>query len=413
MRRILLVVLFVAVPTAALAVATVPGATVPDAPAGRPALEEVQQVLDARVAALRARDRQAFLATVDPRAKAAFREAQARSFDGLSSLPLASYTLTARVDDSGDLAAGTDLTRRYGAPAFLPETRQTYRLEGYDDRDAVDALWLTYVRRDGRWYVAADDDLSALGLDSARNPWDLGPVRLKPTEHFLVVSRPAQAQRADALAAIAEEAADVLAARWDQPWSQRIPLVLPASTDELEVLLQSSFDLDKFVAFVAYAASRDEGWEATAPRVYIQDANLAASSHDFQLRTLVHELSHAAAAPLSGPAVPAWVHEGVADWVAEGQRVDEAPPAGSDGRLPEDFEFTTGSQGDVLESYDESRTAVSHLAAAKGLGAPTAFLAALGADRVGPGSVDARVDAALRRAAGTSVAELEGAWAAP
>lgn len=421
-RRALLVLLFLAMPLGVM-VARAPGATAPESgpPTGQtgaaerpgaPVVEEVQRVLDARVAALGARDREAFLATIDPLAGPLFREAQARSFDGWASLPLSSYALAVRLDDSGDLAPGADLGRRYGGvPAFLPETRQTYRLSGYDERDAVDTLWLTYVQRAGRWYVAADDDLTALGLDSARNLWDLGPVRLQPTPHFLVVSRPDRAERADALAGIAEEASGVLAERWDRPWSQRIPLVLPSSPDELEVLLQSSFDLDKFVAFVAYAAVRDDGWEATAPRIYVQDANLSAASRASQVRTLVHELSHAAAAPLAGPAVPAWVHEGVADWVAGGRRTDERPPAGSDGRLPEDHEFTTGSQGDVVGSYAESRSAVSRLAADEGTDAPGAFLEALGADRIGAGSTDWRVDAALRAVAGTGVSDLEEAWA--
>src|SRR5207237_1006192 len=131
-------------------------------------------------------------------------------------------------------------------------TRQRYRLSGYDDRDAVDSLWLTFVQRDGRWYIGGDDDLSTLGLDTARQLWELGPVRVRPTAHFLVISHPAQAARADALAALAEEAVAIQIQRWPRQWSDKVPLILPGSVDELAVLLQSTLDLNNFVAVVYY-----------------------------------------------------------------------------------------------------------------------------------------------------------------
>lgn len=373
-------------------------------------LAAVQAVLDARVAALGAGDRDAWLATVDPQAPAPFRDAQARLFDGLRSMPIESYALEARLDDTGDLGAG--LAEKYGAPVQLPETRQRLRLRGYDDRDAVDSLWLTFVARDRRWFVAGDEDLAPLGLDTARGPWDFAPVEVLATAHLLTVFHPAQRERAKALSAIAEEAIAVLRSRWDQPWTERIPLILPADTDELEKLLQSTLDLDKFVAFVSYGVVRDQGWEATAPRIYIQDNNLGEYARDYQLETLVHELSHAAGAPLAGPFVSAWVHEGVADWIASGRPVRERRPAGSDGVLPRDHEFTTGVQANILESYRESRSVTSFLAARAGPGAPTALFRELGAVRAAPGNADHHIDAALRRSAGLGLADLQGAWAA-
>lgn len=373
-------------------------------------LAAVQAVLDARVAALAAGDREAWLATVDTSAPAPFREAQGRLFDGLRSLPLENYALEARLDDTGDLGAG--LAEKYGAPVQLPETRQRLRLRGYDDRDALDSLWLTFVQRDGRWSVAGDQDLAPLGLDTAKGPWDFAPVEVLATEHLLTIFHPEQRERAKALSAIAEEAIAVLRTRWDQPWTERIPLILPADTDELEELLQSTLDLDKFVAFVSYGVMRDDGWEATAPRIYIQDKRLGAYGRDFQVETLVHELSHAAGAPLAGPFISNWVHEGVADWIASGRPVKERKPAGSDGVLPRDYEFTTGDQAGILEAYRESRSVTSFLAGRAGAGTPTAFFRQLGSVRVAPGNADHHIDAALRRSAGVGLDELQGAWAA-
>jgi hypothetical protein len=381
------------------------------APAPPAPLAEVQRVLDARVDAVARGDRDAFLATVDPAAPDAFRLAQASSFDGLRSLPLASFSLTARIDDTGDFGAGH--SERYGgAPTFLPETRLRMRLADYDDRDDVQSLFLTFVRRGDRWYVGGDADLAPLGVDGYRGLWDQGPVEVQRTPHFLVLSHPPEAERARNLAAVAEEAISKLDERWAEAWSHRVPLILPASIDELARILQTTFDLDNFVAFVAYGSVRDRDWEPTAPRVYIQDRNLSRYGRGDQVRTLTHELDHVAVAPLAGPLIPSWVHEGVAEWTAVGDRTGDRRPDGSDGRLPLDFEFTVGGREAINLSYAESRSVVSFLAARWGATAPVELVRTLGAEKVAPGSEELRVDRALTRIAGLTTAQLEKEWAA-
>jgi hypothetical protein len=105
------------------------------------------------------------------------------------------------------------------------------------------------------------------------------------------------------------------------------------------------------------------------------------------------------------------VHEGVADWVAEGQRLNERLSSRSAGdHVPRDYEFSTGSQASIIRSYGSARSAVSALARAKGKDAPASFIKALGEARVAPGSVDYQVDAALRRALGLGIADLEALW---
>jgi hypothetical protein len=387
-------------------------ATVSESPAdAATTLAEVQRVLDARVAAVARNDRAAWIATVDPDAPARFRLAQASSFDGLRSLPLATFSLTARLDDTGDLGVG--LSSRYGgAPTFLPETRMRMRLADYDDRDDVQSLYLTFVRRGGRWYIAGDTDLAPIGIETFRGLWDQGPVVVQRTPHFLVLSHPPDATRARTLASIAEDAIGRLDARWDRPWSHRVPMILPSSLEELALILQATFDLQNFVAFVSYGSVRDQDWQATAPRIYIQDVNLSRYPRDYQVRTLTHELDHVAVAPLAGPMIPSWLHEGVADWVALGERTDERKPSGSDGRLPRDFEFTLGGGTAINLSYAESRSAMSFLAAHSGRAAPGALIQRLGAERASPGSEEYLVDQALQQVSGLTVTELEKEWAA-
>src|SRR5581483_237599 len=131
--------------------------------------------------------------------------------------------------------------------------------------------------------------------------------------------------------------------RWPIPWSEKIPMILPGSLAELGAVIQSTFDLDQFVAFTAYSDIRDNGYANTAARIYIQDKQLSQFDRDFQLETLVHELTRAAVAPFAGPEIPSWVHEGVADWIGRGTSLTERKPKGSDGKLPRDDEFEAGS----------------------------------------------------------------------
>src|SRR5204862_7817942 len=148
---------------------------------------------------------------------------------------------------------------------------------------------------------------------------------------------------------------------------------------ELAALIESTFDLTNFVAFVNYVGIRDSGFEPTAPRIFIQDRNLSRYPRDFQVRTLSHELVHAAASSLAGPLIPAWVHEGIADWIAKGRPTGERRPGGSDGVLPRDYEFVTGGSSGIVRAYSESRSALSYLSSRFGLGAPSRFFATLGA----------------------------------
>ena len=156
-----------------------------------------QSVLDAHVNAIATGDKQKFMDTVDPNAPDAFKAAQSNEFDGLRSLPLQNYRLVVRTDDSGDLGPGLGVAQKHGAAlAYLPETRQIYRLGSYDDRDAVDSYWYTYVQRQGHWYIAADDDAETIGLTSSAELWDHGTVAVQTLPHFLVITMPDAAREA-------------------------------------------------------------------------------------------------------------------------------------------------------------------------------------------------------------------------
>ncbi len=368
----------------------------------------VQAVLDEREKAIGNGERDAFLATVDPGASQEFKAGQAALFDGLRSVPLSDYELILRTDEIPDLAAG--LRGRYAADdVFLPAVEARYRIEGVDTVDALDGFFYTFLLREGKWRIVSDTDVEDLGLPSSRNLWDFGPVAQARSSHFTVLFAPADRPRAETLLRLAEEARDRLATGFDLPLPDQILLILPHSVDQLAEMLQSTFDLTNFVAFAAAAVDRDRGWESTAPRVFVQDVNLARSRRSFQLETLHHEFVHVAAFPLTGPFVPAWVHEGVADWMANGRgRPAEVP--GSDEVLPEDYEFTTGGLDAIVAAYQESTSAVAFLAQAKGRDAPLDLLVEAGEDRIAPGTMDYHIDAALRSLYGKGLADFQAEW---
>jgi hypothetical protein len=390
--------------------AIVPSAGAQTATASRE--DAVRQVLARRVEALKRGDRGAFMDTVDPIAAEEFKARQGRLYDGLRSLPLASYELEMRTDEVPDLGAG--LAGRYADDdVFLPPIEAHYRLTGIDTIDAVDGYYYTFLLRGGQWRIVADSDVEDVGLPSARNLWDYGPVSQERTAHFTVVHDPADRKRAETLAQLCEEGYARLTALFSpgagRPVPAQIVVVLPHSLDQLQEILQATFDLSNFVAFASASVDRDDDWMSTAPRVYVQDANLSRSRRDFQLQTFHHEFTHVAAFPLAGPFVPSWMHEGLADWMAGSEKGPTAVE-GTDGRLPDDWEFTTGGGESILRAYDESTSATAFLAAKKGKGAPLDLLVRAGEARAAPGTSEYRVDQALRAVYGAGLDQFQKDW---
>lgn len=377
---------------------------------GTPTREDaVQAVLAQRVDALKAGDRAAFLDTVDPLGTDEFKIRQGHLFDGLRSLPLAAYDLRMRTDEVPDLGAG--LAARYPSAeaVFLPPLEARYRLTGIDTIDAVDGFYYTFLLREGRWRIVSDRDLEDIGLPSARNLWDYGPVSQQRTEHFTILHDPADRKRAQAIGVLCEQGYARLIAAFGATVPAQVVVVLPHSLDQLREILQATFDLSNFVAFASASVDRDEDWESTAPKVYVQDNNLARSRRDFQLQTFQHEFTHVAAFPLAGPFVPSWMHEGLADWMATGEQESSAVD-GSDGVLPEEWEFTTGGGEAILRAYDESTSAMAFLAAKKGKGAPLDLLRRVGELRSEPGTSRYRVDQALQAVYGAGLDQFQKDW---
>lgn len=373
--------------------------------------EGVRALLERRAAAVESRDRDVFMATVDPEADAEFVDAQRRLFDGLVTVPFERYELVLRSEDVRDLSAG--VRRDTGAAEVrLPLTEERHRVAGIDTTDAAGNLWYTYARRGDQWFVNGDSDLADLGLRTQRHLWSFGPVSLTEGDRTAVMSSPDNVERAAEVLEITEEAFDRLRETLDWEAPRKVLVVVPDSTDQLEEILQTNFDLTNFVAFATSDVDRTDevgGWAWTSPRVYAQETNLTRHSRAFQIETLHHELVHAVAFERAGPNIPNWLHEGHADYLALG-RPRAAAVSGTDGELPLDFEFVTGGRDRILRSYRESTSAVAFLAAEAGPEAPSSLFEVLGAVRIEPGTWRYHLDQKLRDVYGEGLEKFEADW---
>jgi hypothetical protein len=383
----------------------------------------IQRLLDARARAFRERDRAAFMATVST-AHPRFRARQARLFRWAAAVPFGSYRLVARWDRYGDLARASDLDRYPGAEAVsLPVTEERFRIGAYDDRPVVGEVFFTFVKEDGRWLVAEDSDLERVGLASARHLWDFGPVATERSAHFIVLKHPCGSNigclssSRDVLP-LAERALRRVDLYWRAPWHKRVVIVVPTTLRALAAMLQTTYDLDNFVAFATAAVDVDEGFDYVGERILFNPESIAHRPEDQVLTILSHELTHVATRPHSGPFVPVFVEEGIADYI--GHDADAAAlqffdalvaEGGFDGRLPGDIEFQIGSGTDIYTSYQEAHSATRFFVERWGFARLERFYKEVGRPAVAPGTTRYHVDRALRATIGIGLHAFERAWA--
>jgi hypothetical protein len=383
----------------------------------------IEELLDRRATAVLRGDKAMFMSTV-ARLSPSFRRRQARLFDRMTRVPLESYELSVAWQRFGDLA--TQRHRRSYPTVdrvVIPVTEERYRLAGFDRHEAVEDVFYTYVLQEGEWLIAEDTDTDYLTLYSARHPWDLSSLRFAERDRFLLVTpkcetsvRCGRAPRGTL--SLAAAAARRVERYWSPPWPRRLALVVPRSARDLRRMLQLTFDVDNFVAFAYSTVDLARGLRFTGHRVLLNPNAFVGRASDSTLDILAHEIVHVATRPLSGPFVPAFVEEGIAEYVRhEGNAGPlafvqaQANDGRFDRRLPEDYEFTAGRGIDILRSYQESYSAVRYFIRRWGMRTFTRFYRVLGQRRIAPGTVDYHVDRAMRRTIGLGLDDFQRAWA--
>jgi hypothetical protein len=201
-------------------------------------------------------------------------------------------------------------------------------------------------------------------------------------------------------------------------WSQQVVVLVPSDAAELTALLGGQRDVGQ-IAAVATAELRGGAgpYDPTGDRVLVNPDAFAGLGPLGRRVVLTHEVTHVATRRASGPAVPAWLAEGLADHVAH-LDVDLPPSliardlardvrAGRVPRaLPSDAEFA-GDAPRLAQAYSSAWLAVRLLADRYGLPAVLDLYREVGAAQ-GPDDAQA-VETALRRL-GTSTAELTADW---
>lgn len=274
----------------------------------------VRSLLARRAVAVLRHDERAFLATVDPAAPA-FAVRQRAMFAHLSGVPFAG--LDYDLDAASDSPLPPALTRTRGPTAWLATVTLHYRLAGFDRQPTSLQQYLTFVRRPGGWYVAADDDGASRGLRTARELWDFGPVAVVHGSRSLVLGHPAALATMRLVAAEVDRDVPRVTAVSGPGWAQRVVVLVPGSQRELETVVGSTDDLTS----IAAVATAEIGGPAGAPspvgdRIAVNPGSFDGLGALGRRIVLTHEVTHVATRAVTGVDSPLWLVEGIADYVA-------------------------------------------------------------------------------------------------
>ncbi|WP_372505827.1 hypothetical protein [Streptomyces malaysiensis] len=383
-------------------------APAPDDPEERDG-RAVQRMLDQRAAAVRERDTDAFLATVD-RGATRYLAEQRRVFRQMAAVPLRSWTYRL-------VRTGGFRTAPVGGRSLAAQVELRYRLKGYDTAPVVSAQYLTLARRDGRWYVASDDGV-VNGKRGMEQLWDQGTVDVVRGAHSLVLGVGQDRRVLRALAGIADRAVPVLGQVWPHEWAGRVVVEVPVSLGRMAALLGASADGYRGIAAVTTGEVGGAGDEAPADRVIVNPEAYQVLG-DFGRRVVItHETAHVATRTATSASTPLWLSEGFADWVGYrtpgrtprhiAPELTDAVAAGQlPAALPRDDDFRFGSDPDRLSrAYEQGWLACRLIADRWGERKLVDFYRAVGRAPERSGAVES----ALRKVLGVSLTEFTALW---
>jgi len=294
------------------------GATAAAQPRVAPAASErhaaVSELLRRRAAAVLSRNRRAFAALLDPAQKAFVRD-QVAVFDNLREVPLAAWRY--RSDDHDQASRVSGLADRYRADeVYAPRVVLAYRLRGFDQRPNELDQHFTFVRRGGRWLLAADRDFDRPGHRTARELWDYGSVDAVRGRRTLVLGLRGRNGFLRLLARETDAAVPRVSEVWGSDWSRRVVIVVPTTQRQVSAMVGDAAHLSQIAALaVAQVEEKDGIYRSSGNRVIVNPPNFNQLGSLGRRIVLTHEVTHVAARDATGPHVPAWLVEGLADYV--------------------------------------------------------------------------------------------------
>lgn len=376
----------------------------------------VTDLLRQRSAAVLGHDRAAFMATVDPRADAGFRNAQQRLFDNLVHVPLREWSYPL------DTSVGVDTSRlsASGAPAdelWAPKTELRYALAGVDATATSKPAGYLYTRRGERWYLNSDTALERAGVHTWRGPWDYGPCLPIRTAAGLVLAHPSSAREARRVAAALDRAIESVTEVWGPQWARRVGVLVPSGPEEMRSLVGDEFAVES-IAAVAIAGSSDIQTHTAAGQRVVFNPDGVAKLSDLALQVVLrHEITHVAARAYTVDGAPMWMLEGYADYVgyrdseltmpqAAPDLVTQVRELGPPTELPTDAQFGAAS-GQLELAYQQAWSMNNYLAERLGeQGLTDLYRSIAAAGRLG----ERKLDELLRSVTGAGKRELVAGW---
>ncbi len=268
-------------------------------------MSAAQDLLSARAAAVKANDKDAWMATVD-RPSSSFGGRQSQAFDNLIRLPLGQFSYgTVQLAH----ALGQARAKQVGPQAWVANVRGTYSLAGYDRAPrAFDATY-TLVQRPGGWRFADDSD-----GDPSLQVWDLPGLKVIQGRSALVIGNAPEVRMRD-YSAIADSAVSRVEGVWGTDWNAHVVIVTPSTTEEFAGLLRRSSDdgLEQVAAITQ--GEIDSGQRSQGDRVVINPKAFTALQHNGRRVVITHEVTHVATRSATTRPVPIWLSEGMADYI--------------------------------------------------------------------------------------------------
>jgi hypothetical protein len=376
--------------------------------------QAVRALLARRARAVTDRDKEAFLADLDPTQRV-FRARQSHVFDNLSLLRFSGWRY--ELDPSGDRPSSPAVDAARGT-WWSPDVLLRYSIADYDRMPTEEQQGLTFVEREHHWYLAADADFAKTGHPTQRDVWDTGVLRVTAGRSCLVLSHPGGAGMAALAMKECDAAVPRVTAVWGTGWLRRVVLVVPDAEAELKQLVPDVGDVSNIAAVAtAELLNAGSGYHPVGDRVILNPKNFGQLGPLGRRVVLTHEVTHVASRMATGPEQATWFVEGLADYIGflhtelplslsalelrKSMRAGHIPLA-----LPKDSDFT-GGRKDLAATYEQSWLAVTLIADGYG----RAAMLRLYRD-IGSGTSPAVVDLAFSRDLHTTVAAFTQRWTA-
>lgn len=280
---------------------------------------KIQEVMDRRAAAVRSRDRAAFLADVNP-ADADFLRKQEVVYDNLVQLPLAELGFHVEADVSYSKFIPVKFKSRFHFAVYAPGVTVRYRVLGIDE-GTVAAPWVPILGHvDGRWVIVGQAVEPGLPYGANGQAWDAGPIVVSKSSRAVVVLSAEDAERGPYLLKLAEAGLDQVNAVRRDGWVRKVVVTAVQDQRIFEGYFAAAPDRAVNVAAIAVpyydeVADWNLNPRFATTRVVFNPRQLSAQPEELA-HDLVHEFTHAAMGPVTNQKTPRWLVEGFAEYVA-------------------------------------------------------------------------------------------------